>query len=99
MPDPEVCIKDPSKFTLTDRLDKNFAMLNSIVAAVCSRMTPERWSAAWDIFALTAKMGQGDIAAAAVRALLANKKPGMPRPTKQQTEAFIPILKAAGRME
>jgi hypothetical protein len=95
LPDPEELLKDPRKFKVYERMDKTFAVLNSVVAATTGKMTKDRWVAAWDILSICAKAGHVDIAAAAARALAKSKHGNMPT-VNEQIKPFVPLLEAAG---
>jgi hypothetical protein len=95
LPNPLDLLKDPKKFKLFDRQDKNFAVLNSVVAAALNDLSPENWVAAWTIMAHSAKEGHVDIATAAVRALARARKVSFPNITPM-LKPFLPLLDAAG---
>lgn len=95
LPDPEALLNDPKEFKVYERMDKTFAVLNSVVAAATRRLTKDRWTAAWDILSSCARQGHVDIAAAAARALVRAKTGAMPNVSKQ-IEPFVPLLEAAG---
>ncbi|MBT9258222.1 MAG: MoxR family ATPase [Clostridiales bacterium] len=101
LPDPEDLLRDPESFRLPVRGDAAFAVLSSVAAAVLSKLTKERWMAAWDIMAKAAEQGAADVAAAAVRSLAEafreGRAKGMPVPSKQ-LQPFLPLLKEAGLM-
>jgi hypothetical protein len=95
LPNPLDLLKDPKKFKMYDRQDKNFAVLNSVVAAAIGNLTPDYWVAAWTILAECAKQGHVDVAAAACRSLARNRNGKLPSVTKM-LEPFAPVLQAAG---
>ena len=95
LPDPEGLLKDPTKFEVFERMDKTFAVLNSVVAATIGKMTEKRWVAAWDILAKCAREGHVDIAAAACRALAKSNHGKMPH-VAEQIKPFVALLEAAG---
>ena len=97
LPDPEAVLKNPDKFKLPTRSDRQFAVLASVAAAVVQNTTPERWLAGWKVMARAATEGPKDVAAAASASLLrlARRRPELPLPTAE-IKAFVPLLKAAG---
>lgn len=97
LPDPEDVLADPDGFVLPARGDQAYAVLAAVVAAAVSRLTRERWLAAWRVLARAAEQGVKDVAAAAARSLAQAQKPGLPLPTKELRE-FIPLLQKAGVM-
>ena len=95
LPDPEEALRDPSSFRLPERGDRAYATLSSIVAAVRSNNTPERWAAAWSAIAAGVGQGQTDIAVAVMRPLIEHRPAGaMPPPDALQVVA--PVLREAG---
>lgn len=98
LPDPEELLKHPDKFKMPDRADKQFAVLSSVVSVVLNNLTPERWSAGWEVLATAAKQTKGpDIAAFAAKALAKRIDKELPPPMKQ-IAVFTPILREAGLM-
>lgn len=98
LPDPEAILRAPEKFKLPSRSDRQFAVLASVAAAVCSNVTNERWLAGWKVMAKAATDGPKDVAAAASSSLLKlvrTKRPDLPLPSAE-IKAFIPLLKASG---
>jgi len=95
LPDPETLLKDPKLFSLFERHDKNFAVLNSVVAAAISNLTPDRWTNAWKILNACAKAGHVDLAAAACRSLAKNRNGKLPN-VSEYLKPFQPLLEAAG---
>lgn len=103
LPDPEECLKHPDKFVLPDRGDRAFTVLASIASACASKLTKERYLAAWHIFNHAATKGQKDIAAASVKTLA---QAGVGKSFLQDKEVrekmkvnlvpFLDILRAAG---
>ena len=97
LPDPEVILKNPDKFKLPPRSDRQFAVLASVAAAVVQNTTNDRWIAGWKVMAKAATDGPKDVAAAASASLLrlARRRPDLPLPSAE-IKAFVPLLKAAG---
>jgi len=98
LPDPEAVLADPQSFVLPERGDRAYAALSSIVAAVRSDNTAERWSAAWTAIAAGVRDGQADLAVAVMRPLIEHRPEGaMPPP---EALAFVaPVLREAGLFE
>lgn len=94
MPDPEALIKDPDSFKLPERLDKAYAVLTSISAAVIANLTIPRWNAGLKIMANAAKQGSPDVAAAAAKQLAENRPKGAPAPA--EAAVFLPLFQKAG---
>ena len=95
LPDPEVLLSKPDTYRHPDRADKAYAVLSSVSQAAVTRLTPERWSAAWSILAKAAETGGADVAAASARTLARKRRSDLPLPVAQLTP-FLPILQASG---
>jgi hypothetical protein len=93
LPDPEAVLADPASFTLPDRADRAYAALAAVTAAVTADLTPERWTAGWQVLA-TAATGAPDVAAAAARVLARHRPDGAPLPP--EIRLFAPVLRDAG---
>jgi len=93
LPDPEVLLKEPQNFVLPNRGDIAYAALSSVVAAVASKPTKERWVAAWVILSNAAAQGGKDIVIPAAKSLVQNqafsKKGYLNRPFPPQVDAFL----------
>ena len=74
LPDPEEVLRDPTGYELPKRGDRLYAALTSVVAAVVSNNTPERWVAGCDVMAHAYEKGLADVAAQAA-ALLVKVRP------------------------
>lgn len=100
LPDPEELLKNPKKLKLPERPDMAYCILTSVVAAVLSDLTPERWNSAWDVLAKSVDQNVPDIGAAAARSLAqsylnmrgSKKEYGFPA----SAASFGPLLQAAG---
>lgn len=98
LPDPEDLLKDPKKFKMPDRADKQFAVLSSVVSAVLNDLNEDRWVAGWDILSIAASQAKGpDIAAFAAKALAKRIDSDLSAPMKQ-ISVFTPILRESGLM-
>lgn len=95
--DPEALLADPASYRHPSRGDQIFATLAAVAAAAVSRLTRERWMAAWAVMAAATQAGAADMAAAAARALARARRPDLPLPTGQ-LNALLPVLRAAGLM-
>jgi hypothetical protein len=93
LPDPEEALADPAAFVLPERADRAYAALAAITAAVTADLTPERWTAGWQVLA-TAATGAPDVAAAAARQLARHRPDGAPLPP--EIRLFAPVLRDAG---
>lgn len=99
LPDPEEILKNPTKFKLPSRSDRQFAVLASVVAAVTANLTPDRWTACWKVLGKAATDGPRDVAASASATLLRlfKKHSTLPLP-HDEIRAFKPMLQAAGAL-
>lgn len=98
LPDPEVVLAAPDRFTLPARGDQVYAVLAAVVSAALGNLTPERWTAAWAVLDRAAALGAVDVAASAAAPLARAYKPGqLPIPTAAVAR-FAPLLRAAGIM-
>ena len=98
LPDPEEVLAAPEKFTLPERGDRAYAVLTSVVAAVLSDCTAERWAAGIRAVSQAAVQGQADVGAAAMAALV-RKRPtvkGVVVPVPKEIKEFVPVLERAG---
>ena len=97
LPDPESLLAKPEQFQLPKRGDRQYAILGSVVAAVLSRLTPQRWAAGWQIVSRAAEQGGADVAAVYALSLLERRKQ---QPTLQisadQLRPLLPVLQEAG---
>lgn len=98
LPDPEAVLADPRSFVLPERGDRAYAALSAIVAAVLSNNSVQRWEAAWDAIAVACAGEKGDIAVAAIRALVSNRPTGA-RPSPEVLAKMAPVLRSAGLFE
>jgi len=93
LPDPEDLLKEPQNFVLPSRGDIAYAALSSVVAAVASKPSKERWVAAWVILSNAAAQGGKDIVIPAAKSLVQNqvfsKKGYLNRPFPPQVDAFL----------
>ena len=64
LPDPEALLKEPESFKVPERGDRVFSVGLSILAAVKSNNTPERWQACGKLIAIMATNNQSDVATA-----------------------------------
>lgn len=69
IPDPEELLKRPTSWKVPNRDDICMATFNSVVSAVASNLTKQRWMKAWDIVGALCDAGKPDIAAIGVRYL------------------------------
>jgi hypothetical protein len=100
LPNPEDLLQDAIEnklggFSFPERGDKSYAILTSIVAAVLSNNTPDRWNAAWKIFKIAIDQGIPDVAASAARTLGLNRpkdEDGNLLPAPKEIAAFGALL-------
>lgn len=55
LPDPELLLANPTSLKLPERPDRAYAILTSIISAVASNKTPERWIAGCKLIAVAGK--------------------------------------------
>jgi hypothetical protein len=99
LPNPEDLIKDPKKFKPSNRGDVNFAIFNSVVAAVLANNTVERWKNGLRVLAIGCDHGCADISTTIANILVERDN----HPKGLKTSDIIPelgkfqkILKEAG---
>jgi hypothetical protein len=99
LPDPEEILANPKKFKVyTERPDKTFAVLNSVISAAIRDLKVERWKAAWEVLSIAAKNNAVDVAGAAA-ATLARAREGKNLPLiAEYIEPFHPILNAQRKL-
>jgi MoxR-like ATPase len=95
LPDPEDVLADPSRFTLPERGDRQFAVLSALAAAVNARPSKERWEAALEIVQQAVSRGSADVAAVAARSLAQNVPPGV-EALPPAVGSLAPVLGRAG---
>ncbi len=69
VPDPELLLRDPSRYVPPRHGDQVYVLLMGVVDAVRRRLTAGRWRAAWSIVERTVRLGHGDLAVLAGRML------------------------------
>ncbi|UGT42311.1 sigma 54-interacting transcriptional regulator [Nocardia yamanashiensis] len=97
LPDPEAVLADPAAFALPARGDRQLAFLTAVVAAVQGRVTRARWEAGWEVLGKAVHAGSPDVAARAAFDLAALRA-GNDWPAPPVLDAFIEVLRLAGRM-
>jgi hypothetical protein len=95
LPDPEALLADPSKFEAPTRGDRVYAIGASVLAAVKSNTTPERWKAAGKVVAAIAKAEHSDVAVAIGKRWMAIRPSADVMPDPESLKALTPILRAA----
>tara|TARA_R110000824_G_scaffold7698_1_gene34799 strand:+ start:6038 stop:7159 length:1122 start_codon:yes stop_codon:yes gene_type:complete len=95
LPDPEMLLRDPGKLALPDRGDKAYAILTSVVAAVLSDLTPDRWLAGWEVMGNASNNGKSDVAAPCAR-ILAMNKPTEKTTAPEAAAAFGELIVKSG---
>lgn len=94
LPDPEVLLKDPSKFEVPKkRGDITFAILSSLHSALSQKNDPTRYANIWKILGVVSKAGLTDIAICWAKPL-ASMMPKGAVPPKEALE-FTTIMKEA----
>jgi len=95
LPDPEEVLRDPDRFRLPDRGDRQFAVLSALTAAVAARPTKERWEAAFKVVEQAVDRGAADVAAVAARTLAKHVPEGLTS-LPPSVVALAPVLDKAG---
>lgn len=95
LPDPEAILANPDHFTMPDREDKAFTVLNSVVGAVLGNNNPDRYDRAWRVLAAAIKANAPDLAVVPARALAATQPPNL-KAMPKACAAFMPILQQSG---
>jgi hypothetical protein len=95
LPDPEMLLADPSKFVAPTRGDRVYAVGASVLAAVKSNTTPERWKAAGKVVAAIAQADHSDVAVAIGKRWMAIRPSADVMPDPESLKALTPILRAA----
>ena len=96
LPDPEVLLARPEKFVPPKELDRLFAIMSSVYAAIQGNLTPARWKAGWKICAIIAEK-KIDLASNFGDKLCNNRPKGEESP-KEELLKLYPFLKKAGFM-
>ena len=95
LPDPAAVVEDPALVDWTDRPDRVWAVLSSVVGWAASAGTVEAWRKAWGPLLAAAEAGAPDVSAAAARPLAACR-PSSARVPAAVRDRFAPVLAAAG---
>lgn len=95
LPDPAAVVADPGIMCWTDRPDRVWAVLSSVVGWAASAGTAEAWRKAWAPLLAAAEAGAPDVAAAAARPLGQCRPPSAKVPAAVR-DKFAPVLVAAG---
>jgi hypothetical protein len=99
LPDPELLLRKPSELKLARRGDQAYATLMSVVAAVQTKNTPERWVAAWNVLGYAAEtLKRPDVACAAAKLLGNNRPKGYFGAPPDAMNAFVPFLQECGTL-
>lgn len=91
LPDPEEILKDPQGIVIPDRMDKLYAILNSVTAAILENNTPDRWHSGWFMLEKVATDAAPDIATMSAKTLVNNRPAGANIPVAQ-LKPFSEIL-------
>jgi hypothetical protein len=100
LPDPVAVLADPSAMDWTDRPDRIYAVVSSIVAYFSGFPTDRAaekaalWGKVWDCLAYAAGHGPADVVATGARAMFMLRPAGAPMPV--QAKAFLDVLRGAG---
>ena len=91
LPDPEEVLKAPKKYKIPKRSDIAYVVLTSVMTAILTNNTPDRWSNGWELLENFADNDLSDIALLSARTL-AQEKPENYTPP-QSVDKFLDILK------
>jgi hypothetical protein len=95
LPDPEEVLRDPARFVLPERGDRQFAVLSALASAVVADPTRERWEAAFSVIEQAVARGAADVAAVAARALAGCVPEGL-NALPHSVIALAPVMAKAG---
>lgn len=95
LPDPEAVIADPKGFEVPTRGDRVYAVGASVLAALSTNNTPERWVAVCDVIAAIAKANHADVAVALGKRWMGMRPDGSVTPNPESLKTLAPILKEA----
>ncbi len=94
LPDPEVLLKNPEAFEAPTRSDIVYAIGASVLSAVMSDLTDERWIAAGKVIATIANANHADVAVSIGKKWMAIR-PESATPDVASLRALAPIFKEA----
>lgn len=97
LPDPELVLANPASTTLPRRPDKVHAVLGSLLVAVRTDTTPERWAAMGTVLERIVLSGSEDVAVTFARGWLKIKPSGAETP-RAVAKAVLPLLREAGML-
>lgn len=99
LPDPEDVLKQATTYDFTGlRGDQVFTILGSVISAVLSNNTPDRWAAGWDVL-FNVGESKLDVATQGARFLARNPPPAsVKRILPSKARMFSSILQAAGQL-
>lgn len=95
LPDPEHLLADPASFVAPTRGDRVYAIGASVLAAIVTNNTPDRWKAAGKVVAEIAKADHSDVAVAIGKRWMSIRPGDDVMPDTESLRALTPILKAA----
>lgn len=99
LPDPQWILDHPKKFTVPDRHDKVYAVVNAVRAAYVANPTVDRWIAFGVVLQAVADAGSADLAVVAARDWAADGEraaAGIEQIDTAVFAAFLPILQEMG---
>lgn len=99
LPDPEELLADPSKFVAPTRGDRVYAIGASVLAAIKTNNTPERWKAAGKLVAAIADADHSDVAVAIGKRWMGLRPSADVIPDAASLKALTPILREAKVIE
>ncbi len=106
LPDPEVLLAKPQSWKVPERGDIVFTILASVTHAATSKLTRERYLAAWQVFNIAANKGKKDVAAGSLSSLItaaAGKQwlndAELTKELKPLLAPFVEILTTAGKIK
>ncbi len=99
LPDPHWILDHPKKFTVPDRHDKVYAVVNGVRAAYLGSPSVDRWIAFGVVLQAVAEAGSTDLAVVAARDWAGDTKRAAAGAEQVDTAvfaAFLPILREMG---
>ena len=95
LPDPEFVLAHANDFEVPARGDRVYAVGVSVLAALSTNMTPERWRATGDVVARIANAKHADVAVQIGKRWIGLREDMSIMPNPESLKALAPILKEA----
>lgn len=95
LPDPESVLADPDALVVPPRGDQVYAVITSVLAAIRTNMTNERWVKAGSVIRVIANANHADVAVAAGKSWIGMRPDPSIMPNAADLQALTPILREA----